>query len=64
MHWDEAVERRYLSQELIEQAIEAIKKIRQRMKMAQSRQKSHADKRRRPLEFEVEDKVFLKNVSS
>ena len=30
------------------------------MKMAQSRQQSYADKRRRPLEFEVEDKVFLK----
>ena len=27
---------------------------------AQSRQKSFADKRRRPLEFNVSDKVFLK----
>ena len=30
------------------------------MKMAQDRQKSYADKRRRPLEFEVGDFVFLK----
>ena len=30
------------------------------METAQSRQKSYADKRRRPLEFEVGDKVFLK----
>ena len=30
------------------------------MKIAQSQQKSYADKRRRPLEFEVGDKVFLK----
>ncbi|KAL5557176.1 hypothetical protein UlMin_039412 [Ulmus minor] len=30
------------------------------MKTAQSRQKSYADKRRRPLEFKVGDYVFLK----
>ena len=30
------------------------------MKAAQSRQKAYADNRRRPLEFEVGDKVFLK----
>jgi hypothetical protein len=30
------------------------------MRMAQSRQKSYADKRRRPLEFEEGDHVFLK----
>ncbi|KAL5572216.1 hypothetical protein UlMin_021813 [Ulmus minor] len=30
------------------------------MKTAQSRQKSYADKRRRPLEFQVGDLVFLK----
>ena len=30
------------------------------MKTAQSRQKSYADKRRKPLEFFVSDKVFLK----
>ena len=30
------------------------------MKEAQDRQKSYADRRRRPLEFQVGDKVFLK----
>ena len=34
--------------------------IRQRLLMALSRQKSYADVRRRPLEFEVGDHVFLK----
>ena len=34
--------------------------IRQRLLTAQSRQKSYADRRRRPLEFEVGDYVFLK----
>ena len=36
--------------------------IRQRLLMAQSRQKSYADVRHRPLEFEVGDHVFLKVV--
>ena len=31
-----------------------------RLKAAQDRQKSYADKRRKDLEFEVEDQVFLK----
>ncbi|GJY08770.1 putative reverse transcriptase domain-containing protein [Tanacetum coccineum] len=34
--------------------------IRDRMQVARDRQKSYADKRRRPLEFEVGDKVMLK----
>ena len=34
--------------------------IRKRLLTAQSRQKSYADVRRRPLEFEVGDYVFLK----
>jgi hypothetical protein len=34
--------------------------IKKRMSAAQSRQKSYADNRRRPLEFEVKDRVFLK----
>ena len=37
-----------------------VEKIRERMKMAQSRQKSYADIRRRDLEFSVGDHVFLK----
>ena len=44
----------------IEEATEKIKLIKERMKAAQSRQKAYADNRRRPLEFEVGDKVFLK----
>lgn len=39
---------------------EAIEKIRQRMRTAQSRQKSYADIRRRKLEFSGGDKVFIK----
>ena len=39
---------------------EKVSLIRQRLLTAQSRQKSYADVRRRPLEFEVGDHVFLK----
>ena len=37
-----------------------MKLIRQRLETAQSRQKSYADQRRRPLAFKVGDHVFLK----
>ena len=40
--------------------MEAVKKIRQRLETAQSWQKSYTDKRRRPLEFQVGEAVFLK----
>ena len=39
---------------------EKVKVIRQRLLTAQSRQKSYADRRRRPLSFDVGDHVFLK----
>ena len=60
VHWDKARERQYLGLDMVVQTTEAIKLIRQRMKIAQSRQKSYTDKKRRPLEFEIGSKVFLK----
>ena len=46
--------------DLIRDTSEKVSLIRQRLLTAQSRQKSYADVRRRPLEFEVRDRVFLK----
>ena len=46
--------------ELVRETTEKIRLIRQRLQTAQSRQKSYADRRRRPLEFEVGDHVFLR----
>ena len=60
LHWYEVGESKYLGPELVSQATEAIEKIQERLKTSQSRQKSYADKRRRPLEFEIGEKVFLK----
>ena len=42
------------------EAMEKVKLIRERLKTAQSRQKSYMDVRRRDLEFEVGDLVYLK----
>ena len=46
--------------DLIRDTSEKVSFIRQRLLMAQSWQKSYVDMRRRPLEFEVGDHVFLK----
>ena len=46
--------------DLIRDTYEKVSLIRQRLLTAQSRQNSYANVRRRPLEFEVGDHVFLK----
>lgn len=46
--------------ELVYEAIEKVSLIRERLRMTQSRQKSYVDSRRRDLEFEVSDRVYLK----
>ncbi|KAL0534055.1 hypothetical protein IC582_028332 [Cucumis melo] len=58
--WGEIGEQRLMGPELVQSTNEAIQKIRSRMHTAQSRQKSYADMRRKDLEFEIGDKVFLK----
>ena len=46
--------------QMIEETIGKVALIRERLLVAQSRQKSYADKRRRPLEFEVGAHVWLR----
>ncbi|GJV32230.1 hypothetical protein Tco_1392630 [Tanacetum coccineum] len=58
--WAEAGEAQLTGPEIIHETTEKIFKIRDRMQAARGRQKSYANKRRRPLEFEVGDKVMLK----
>ena len=45
---------------LLEQIIEKVRLVRDKMQASQSRQKAYADRRRRPLEFEARDHVFLR----
>ena len=58
--WTEVGESSITGPNLIRDTSEKVNLIRQRLLMTQSRQKSYADIRRRPLEFEVGDHVFLK----
>ncbi|XP_070041629.1 uncharacterized protein, partial [Nicotiana tomentosiformis] len=58
--WFEVGETELYGPDLIHQAIEKVKLIQERLRTAQSRQKSYSDVRRRDLEFEVGDWVFLK----
>ena len=46
--------------EIIRETTEKIVQIRERLKASRDRQKSYADKRRKPLEFKVGDRVMLK----
>ena len=58
--WTKVGESSITSPDLIRDTSEKVSLIRQHLLMAQSRQKSYADVRRQPLEFEVGDHVFLK----
>ena len=58
--WSEVHERSYFGPECIREAEEQIAKVREKLKAAQSSQKSYADNHRRDLEFEEGDYVYLK----
>uniref|UniRef100_A0A1U7VS81 Uncharacterized protein LOC104221386 n=1 Tax=Nicotiana sylvestris TaxID=4096 RepID=A0A1U7VS81_NICSY len=58
--WFDVGETKLLGPELVQQAIEKVKLIQERLRTAQSRHKSYSDNRRRDLEFAVGDWVFLK----
>ncbi|XP_038887535.1 uncharacterized protein LOC120077649 [Benincasa hispida] len=58
--FNEFGERKLIGPELVQQTSNSVKLIRENLKRARDRQKSYADKRRRELEFEIGDKVFLK----
>nr|GEW23629.1 putative reverse transcriptase domain, ribonuclease H-like domain, aspartic peptidase domain protein [Tanacetum cinerariifolium] len=58
--WSEVGDSQLTGSELIRETNEKIVQIKNRLLTARSRQKSYADVRRRPLEFNVGDKVMLK----
>jgi len=60
LNWIEPSERRYYDINFVIDAEKKVQIIQQHMRAAQSRQKSYADKRRRPLKFNVGDYVYLK----
>ncbi|GKC83563.1 putative reverse transcriptase domain-containing protein [Tanacetum coccineum] len=58
--WSEVGDAQLTGPEMILETTEMIVQIKNRLLAARSRQKSYADVRRKPLEFEVGDKVMLK----
>ncbi|GJS34342.1 putative reverse transcriptase domain-containing protein [Tanacetum coccineum] len=57
--WAEVGEAQLTGPELIQETTKNIVLIKQRMQAAQDRQKSYADRKRKPMEFEVGDKVMV-----
>ena len=60
LYWDEVGEKLIIGPDVRKRTLERIKIIQERLKVAQDRNKSWADLRRRPLEFQMREKVYLK----
>jgi hypothetical protein len=60
LNWSETRESQVFGPDIIKEAKEQVQLIQNRLKAAQSRQKSYADSRRRPLTFQVGDFVYLR----
>ncbi|KAJ0502901.1 putative chromatin remodeling & transcriptional activation CHROMO-DOMAIN family [Helianthus annuus] len=58
--WGEIGQRELAPKDVVAITNEKIDQVRDRLKAAQDRQKSYADKRKRPIEFQEGDRVFLK----
>jgi hypothetical protein len=60
LSWSESGERVIIGPDIVTEAEEKVKQIQTNIVATQSHQKSYADNRRRPLEFEVGDHVYLR----
>nr|GEU64884.1 putative reverse transcriptase domain-containing protein [Tanacetum cinerariifolium] len=60
VYWAEVEDAQLIGPELIHETTEKIVQIKQRIQAAQDHQKSYTDVRRKPLEFQVGDRVMLK----
>ena len=60
LNWSETGERQLLGNDLISEAEEMCKVIRENLKAAQSRQKSYYDGKHRDLAFNIDDHVYLR----
>nr|GFB06824.1 putative reverse transcriptase domain-containing protein [Tanacetum cinerariifolium] len=58
--WTKVGEGKLLGPEIVKETTDKIVQIKERLKVARDHQKRYADKRRKPLEFSVGDKVLLK----
>nr|GEW30711.1 putative reverse transcriptase domain-containing protein [Tanacetum cinerariifolium] len=58
--WTEVGENQLIGPEMVQETTDKVVIIKERLKATRDRQKSYADNRRKPLEFEVGDRVLLK----
>ena len=58
--WNEVGDKQLAGPEIVQLTADKIKQIRDKMRSAQDRQRMYANKRRKPIEFQVLDKVMLK----
>ena len=63
MCWTELDEHKIIGPDLVKDIEEKVKIIQQRLKVANDRQRSYANLKRKNIEYEVGDKVFLKSIS-
>ncbi|XP_073309923.1 uncharacterized protein [Primulina huaijiensis] len=60
LYWDDVDRAAVIGPDMIHEMEQKVKLIQQRLKAAQDRQAAYANKRRRPLEFQQGDRIFLK----
>jgi hypothetical protein len=60
LSWSQIGERKIFGPDFVTEAEEKVKTIQNNLKAAQSRQKSYADIRRRPLQFQIGDFIYLR----
>jgi hypothetical protein len=60
LFWSETGERKVFGPDILQEAEKKVRMVRENLRVAQSRQKSYVDHRRRELSFEIEDFVYLK----
>jgi hypothetical protein len=60
LNWSQAGEREFFGPDLVLEAEDKVRVIKRNLEAAQARKKSYHDKRRKPLQFEVGDHVYLK----
>jgi hypothetical protein len=63
LQWDQPGEKQVFGPDIMLEAEENIKMVRENLKIAQSRQRSYADTRRRELSFEVGDFVYFEGFA-
>ncbi|GKF18838.1 hypothetical protein Tco_0063756 [Tanacetum coccineum] len=60
VYWAEVGEVQLTGPEIVKETTEKIIQIKKRIQAARDRQKSYADLKRKPMEFQVRDRVMLK----